>query len=113
MPKYTNTKTTEHPHRISPLPPRNDLLYDTWSLVHLATGIAFGWLMSPLIGLVIMILWEPLEVLILSPILMKRGIIFGHESIRNSLSDIFFDTVGVLLGFYLLTAAFDPPFHLF
>lgn len=106
-------KHTEKPHRISPLPPRNDALYDTWSLVHLATGILFGWLMDPFIGLVIMALWEPFEVLVLSPFLMKRGVIFGHESLRNSLSDIFFDTVGILLGYYVLMSIFEPPFHLF
>jgi hypothetical protein len=105
--------TAKHPRHIFPIPERNDSLYDTWSLVHLVTGIAFGWLVDPFIGLLIMALWEPLEVLVLSPFLMKRGILFGHESLRNSLSDIFFDALGIILGYYILMSLLDPPFHLF
>lgn len=92
---------------------RNDALFDIWSIVHLVTGVFFGWLMTPFIALVIMVLWEPLEILVLSPILAKYGIEFGYESLRNSLSDIFFDVIGVVLGAYLLTSLFDPPFYLF
>ena len=93
--------------------PRNDLLFDIWSLVHLATGVLAGWLMDPFVGLLVLVLWEPLEVLVLSPFLGRRGILFGHESLRNSLSDIFFDCVGVAIGFWLLTPAVEPPFRLF
>jgi hypothetical protein len=92
---------------------RNGALFDSWSIVHLCTGILFGWLMDPFIALVIMILWEPLEILILSPILAKFDIIFGYESLNNSLSDIFFDVVGVILGVWLLTELVAPPFQLF
>jgi len=92
---------------------RNDALFDAWSVVHLVTGVAVGWVMEPFIGLLIMVLWEPLEVLVLSPFLARLGILFGHESLRNSLSDIFFDCVGVAIGWWLLTPAVRPPFHWF
>src|SRR5664279_1690976 len=92
---------------------RNNAYYDTWSIVHLFTGVVLGWLMSPFIALVVMVLWEPLEILILSPILARIGIDFGYETLRNSLSDIVFDTVGVALGYWVLTALVSPPFHLF
>jgi hypothetical protein len=92
---------------------RNDALYDWWSLVHLSSGIGFGWIMSPFWAMVILVLWEPLENFVLSPIFAKYGITFGYETIRNSLSDIFFDTIGVLLATYVLSKLIAPPFHLF
>jgi hypothetical protein len=93
---------------------RNNALFDIWSIVHFTTGVALGWLIDPFFGLAIMVLWEPLEILVLSPILWKRyNIVFGHETLHNSLSDIVFDTLGVLTGYLLLTSLFDPPFHLF
>jgi hypothetical protein len=91
--------------------PRNDLLFDMWSLVHLATGILMAWVMDPFVALLIMVLWEPLEILVLSPLLAKVGIVFGHETLRNSLSDIFFDCVGVAVGYWVLTPLVPPPFH--
>lgn len=92
---------------------RNTALFDVWSLVHLATGILGGWLMDPFVALLVMVLWEPLEILVLSPFLARFQILFGHESLRNSLSDIFFDGVGVAVGFWALRAIVDPPFVLF
>lgn len=92
---------------------RNEALLDVWSWVHLVTGIAVGWLVEPFIGLFVMVLWEPLEILVLSPFLARFNILFGHESLRNSLSDIFFDCVGVALGYWGLTAIVEPPFRLF
>lgn len=77
------------------------------------TGIGVAWVMNPLIALVILVLWEPFEVLVLSPLLAKGNIKFGYESVRNSLSDVFFDVVGVLLGAYVLANFFEPPFYLF
>lgn len=94
-------------------PKRNDSLYDNWSIVHLISGMGFGWTMPPFIALALLVLWEPLEILVLSPILARYNIVFGYETIRNSLSDIFFDTVGVLIGTYLLLHYIDPPFQLF
>lgn len=91
---------------------RNGNLFDIWSVVHLGTGILAGWIMPPFIALSLMVLWEPFEVLLLSPLLDKRGITFGYESLRNSLSDILFDVIGVALGATLGTVA-AAPFHLF
>ncbi len=98
--------------RTAQVPKRNDALFDIWSIVHLFTGVTMGWLMSPVIALALMVLWEPLENLVLSPFLARYGITFGFETLRNSLSDIFFDTVGVLVGAYVLTALVEPPFYL-
>lgn len=92
---------------------RNDALYDGWSILHVLWAMGLAWIMSPFIALAIMVLWEPLEILILSPLLAKYGIVFGFESIRNSLSDIFFDVVGVFIGVYVLSRFFEPPFFLF
>lgn len=79
----------------------------------MCTGILMGWTMSPFVALVLMVLWEPLEILVLSPLLAKVNIEFGYETLRNSLSDIVFDTIGVVIGAYALTSLVDPPFHLF
>lgn len=59
-----------------------------------------------------MVLWEPLEVLILSPFLARFGIDFGHESIRNVLSDIIFDAIGVAIGYWIVLELISPPFYL-
>ncbi|CAN5402111.1 hypothetical protein BH09PAT4_BH09PAT4_00920 [soil metagenome] len=82
--------------------PRNNAVFDKWSIVHLVTGILLGLLLHPLLAIIIMVLWEPLEVFVLSPFLAKRGIEFGYETWRNSLSDIVFDTVGVAIGYVIL-----------
>jgi hypothetical protein len=92
---------------------RNDSLFDGWSIVHLLTGVAMGWVMPPFVALALMVLWEPFEILLLSPLLARVGIVFGHETLRNSLSDIFFDTVGVCLGAYILLRFVQPPVYLF
>lgn len=92
---------------------RNDAFFDAWSIVHVLTGIAFGWVMDPFVGLLIMVLWEPLEILVLSPFLARFGILFGHESLKNSMSDVLFDAIGVALGYWVLTPLVDPPFVLF
>jgi len=81
--------------------------------VHLVTGMIMGWVMRPFIALSIMVLWEPLELLVLSPLLARADIVFGDESLQNSLSDIVFDVVGVALGIWLLANLASPPFHLF
>lgn len=94
-------------------PTRNSAIFDTWSIVHLGTGIFLGWLMHPLIAFVVMTLWEPFEIFVLSPFLARFGIVFGYESFRNSISDIFFNTAGIIIGASLLTYAVDAPFQLF
>ncbi len=92
---------------------RNGALFDRWSIVHLATGVVLGWLVDPFIALAVMVAWEPLEILVLSPLLKRVGIVFGYESLRNSISDILFNIVGVVLGVWVLAARVEPPFHLF
>lgn len=78
------------------------------------TGVLMGWTIDPFFALVLMVLWEPLEILVLSPILWGRfKVIFGFESLRNSLSDIVFDALGVAIGAYLLAGLIEAPFHLF
>lgn len=95
------------------MPKRNDSLFDLWSVVHFSTGVALGWLLDPFVALVIMVLWEPLEIFVVSPFVARFGIIFGYETLRNSLSDIFFDVLGIIAGAYLLSELVKPPFHLF
>ncbi|HSW85703.1 MAG TPA: hypothetical protein VLF79_03805 [Candidatus Saccharimonadales bacterium] len=92
---------------------RNDALIDIWSLVHVSTGALMAWVMPPTIALLFLIGWEPLEVLILSPILSRYNIVFGRETLRNSLSDILCDVIGVALGIGILTNLVAPPFHFF
>ena len=77
------------------------------------TGVVMGWLMEPFLALVLMILWEPLEIFVLSPLMARFGIEFGYESWRNAISDIIFDAAGIALGVYVLGALVDPPFTLF
>jgi hypothetical protein len=89
---------------------RNGSLFDVWSVVHLGTGIVLGWVLDPFVALAILVLWEPLEIFVLSPLLAKKGIVFGYESLRNSLSDIVFDVIGVALGAWLVVKLLDPPF---
>jgi hypothetical protein len=93
---------------------RNDKLVDPWSGVHLMTGVAMAWIMDPFVALALLVLWEPLEILVLSPLILKWfDIEFGYETVRNSLSDIVFDVVGVALGYWGLSRLVDPPFMLF
>ena len=92
---------------------RNARIVDGWSVAHLASGVGLGWVMDPFWALLILILYEPLEVFVLSPLSWKLlGREFGHESLRNSLSDIVFDAAGVLLGTWGLRALVAPPFLL-
>jgi hypothetical protein len=92
---------------------RNDSFADIWSLTHVGWAAFLGWVLNPFAALVIMVLWEPLEIFVLSPLLARFGINFGYESLRNSLSDIFFDVAGVILGAYIIASFFDPPFYFF
>lgn len=93
-------------------PARNNRLLDTWSFAHLMSGIVFGWLMNPFLAMLLLIAWEPLEIFILAPVFAKFGITFGHETLRNSLSDIVVDLVGVILGATILTMLIAPPFFI-
>jgi len=75
---------------------RNGALVDWWSLVHLVTCAVLAWVFGPWIALAIAVLWEPLEIFVLSPLLAKKGIVFGYESWQNSLSDLFFNCLGIM-----------------
>ena len=96
-----------------PIKHRNNSYADWWSITHFIYGAVLGWIMNPFFALVIMVLWEPIEIFILSPLLAKAGIVFGYESVKNSLSDIVFDILGVVFGAYIISQLFSPPFHLF
>jgi hypothetical protein len=90
---------------------RNDSLFDKWSVVHLFSGVVAGLVLPPFLALLLLVLWEPFEILVLSPLLAKRGITFGFETLQNSLSDIIFDALGVLIGAYVLGAVITTPIH--
>jgi hypothetical protein len=62
------------------------------------------WLIGPVYAFAIVTLWEPLEIFVLSPLLAKRGIIFGYETWRNSLSDIVFNTIGIVFAYFIVNS---------
>lgn len=94
-------------------PARNNAFLDIWSIVHVFSGIVFGWMMNPLIAFLILTLWEPLEIFVISPYLAKHDIEFGYEGPLNSFSDILFNTIGMIIGIFILAKFFTPPFFLF
>lgn len=94
-------------------PKRNDSLFDLWSLTHIAWAMVLAWILGPVVALVLMVLWEPIEIFVISPLIARYGIKFGYETVRNSLADIFFDILGVALGAGILDRLVDPPFHIF
>ncbi len=102
-------RTLHHAKRPIAIVTRNDSLVDPWSGVHLATGVLFGWLLTPWLAILLLVLWEPVEVLVISPLLAKRGIVFGQETLRNSLSDIVFDIAGWALGYFGLHLTMGTP----
>ncbi|MDZ7786401.1 MAG: hypothetical protein U5L95_04750 [Candidatus Saccharibacteria bacterium] len=83
---------------------RNDALVDVWSVVHFAVAAGLAVFIGPPLALLVTLLWEPVEILVLSPLLGKFGIDFGHESLQNSLSDIVFNVLGILFAIYALGA---------
>jgi hypothetical protein len=87
---------------------RNDRLWDYWSAAHVAWSLAISILVGPWWGLALMVAWEPIEIFLLGPRLARWGISFGHETWRNSVSDMVFDAVGALLAFLLVLPLWDP-----
>lgn len=85
--------------------PRNGRLVDAWSFVHLAKCAALALALGPALAFLVALAWEPLEVLVLSPLLARRGVDFGHESLRNSLADVAFNAAGVGVGAAVLALA--------
>lgn len=91
--------------------PRNAKLVDPWSFVHLASCAAAALVVGPVLTFVLALLWEPIEIRVLSPFLAKRGIDFGHESLANSLSDIAFNGAGVVVAVAIIGwTGHQPPF---
>lgn len=82
--------------------PRNSALVDRWSFVHAVTSFLMTIMLGPIPTLIIVTLWEPFEIFVLSPLLGRLDIVFGHESLRNSLSDIAFNSLGVSLAILFL-----------
>ncbi len=80
----------------------NDLFVDKWSFIHVPSGGVLTILFGPIIAFITTTLGKPSEVLVISPMLMKRNIVFGHESLRNSISDLVFNTVGIILALIIL-----------
>lgn len=89
--------------------PRNHRLVDWWSLTHIVWGAGLAFLVGPFWALAVMTLWEPFEVLLLSPLLARRGRSFGHESLANSLTDLVFNLAGVLAGAGMMAAMGRVP----
>lgn len=82
---------------------RNDRWIDIWSFTHLGWGIALGAIMDPFWALVLLIAWEPLEILVLGPVVHRvTKLRFGHESWKNSMTDVWVDAAGVAVGAFLL-----------
>lgn len=87
---------------------RNDRLVDWWSASHFAWGFALAMLVGPVWSFALMVAWEPFEILLLGPLLSRKGIAFGHETWRNSVSDILFDGAGAALAYVVLLLLWDP-----
>lgn len=81
---------------------RNDHLVDWWSASHFAWGAALTVALGPFWAFALMVAWEPFEILLLGPLLSRRGIAFGHETWRNSVSDVAFDAAGVATAYLAL-----------
>lgn len=87
-------------------------LADAWSFVHIAFSALLAVVFPPFWALVIVVLYEPLELLVLSPLLDRRGISFANETLENSLMDIVFDAIGVVIGAFLLRPLLPNEFPL-
>lgn len=85
---------------------RNNTFFDVWSAVHFVTSILFTLILGPKLALIILFLWEPLEIYVLSPLLARFDINFGDETLKNSLSDLVFDSLGVGVGYLILEYSF-------
>lgn len=76
---------------------RNGKIIDIWSLAHFLEGVVLALILPPWAAFALLVLWEPFENFVLSPLLWKHfKINFGHESLQNALSDILFDSLGIL-----------------
>jgi len=87
---------------------RNDHLVDLWSISHVAWATALTVVLGPWWALALMLAWEPVEILVLGPLLSRKGIAFGHETWRNAASDAVFDALGVALTYFVVLRLWDP-----
>lgn len=87
---------------------RNDSLVDVWSPTHVAWGVVLTVLIGPWWALLVLTLWEPIEIFVLSPALARLGVRFGREAFVNSVSDLAFNAIGAAIGWYLLLPLWDP-----
>ncbi len=82
---------------------RHEGIVDIWSIPHILWGITLVMLFPPVIALVLLAAWEPLENFILSPLLWKHfKINFGYESLGNALFDIVCDAIGIGSGLLIM-----------
>jgi hypothetical protein len=88
--------------------PRNRTAVDIWSLTHIVWAAMLTLVVGPVYAFVLMALWEPLEIYGLSPLMAKWGIEFGHEGWQNTVSDIGFNLLGVLVGYYGVVPWWNP-----
>jgi len=86
---------------------RNNRWIDIWSAAHFAWGVGLAILLGPFWAVAILAAWEPFEILLLGPYLARWDIPFGHETWRNSLSDVFFDAAGAAFAFLLGLGSWD------
>lgn len=74
---------------------RNAQWFDAWSIVHFGSAAALTFLLGPLWAAAIVILWEPLELFVLSPLATRFGMSFGREAWPNVVGDLISDGLGV------------------
>jgi len=83
--------------------PINNKLYDKWTINHILFSFFFGWFIGPIATFIVTLVYEPIEIFWLQKIFSKFGITFGNEGLINSLSDIVFNTVSLIAGYYILS----------
>ena len=83
--------------------PRNNTLLDWWSSLHVLWGIVLTFIFGPVVAFIALLVWEPVEIFLISKIFARYfNRVFGHESLKNSLSDIVMNTIGVAIGYGIL-----------
>lgn len=87
---------------------RNQRLVDGWSGLHLLGGVVVALVLPPFWALVVAVLFEPVEVLVIGPVVARYDIDFGHEGVRNLAMDLVFDVAGILVGAFWLRDVLAP-----
>lgn len=87
---------------------RNERYVDWWSATHFGWAVVLGLLVGPLWAFAILVVWEPVEIFILGPLISRQGVAFGHEGWRNALSDIVFDGAGAIVAYAVARTLWDP-----